>query len=83
MIIKNWCCGVVKVLIFQKYILKYLQMNDIISKICFKIIQWGQEWREVGRNLDETRLVILYYFIYLKVSIIKRFFKYTASTALM
>ena len=60
MIIKNWCCGVVKVLIFQKYILKYLQMNDIISKICFKIIQWGQEWREVGRNLDETRLLNLH-----------------------
>lgn len=48
--------------------------NDMISEIGFRISQWGQEWREVFRCLNETRLVTLSYFIYLKVSIIKRFF---------
>ena len=45
----------------------------MIPEIGFRISQWGQEWRAIFRCLNETRLVTLYYFVYLKVSIIKRF----------
>ena len=44
-----------KVFMFQKYVLKYLQMNAMLFGICLKIIQGVG----MGRNINKIRLAIV------------------------